>query len=484
MAAFYQKGVFVSSRKYLLWFVVLLLTAGLVRFWGLDNFDASPDEHHFIQDAYRLYTGDPYTVARHHPFQHGQPFVGHPYFAQYWMILFFNALGSSVATGRTVMVVANLVALLGTYVLGSMLFSRKAGIIALALLVLLPHDIRYARDGHLDPMLGATLIWAVIALWKLLTTKTYHWAAWLGIVSAFVWATKINGPFLFVFFVLAVLFWKRQTSLLVWLRRHLSLFAMAAGFFVVTFVILVSPEAYLDALLHPADPEIAGLSKIAMPFFTAGPQMVGHLITTLYSWPFALLVIGGLVRILVRRSAQDLFLLSVVVAYGHIFVTHVGHSGEYGYITLNPYFGILAGLALLWMSHRARFPIAAIVILLFFPITVVHGMRLDVGKWTAFSKFNDSNFRYGQTLYRDAIAEINGLPGNPTVLWVRHGDRNVPFMEIRGGVRLWPFIELKDANTILVAQRQESEKYLTSGEFRIYKEFRFQQDVLWVLRRI
>lgn len=484
MAAFYQKGVFVSSRKYLLWFIVLLFTAGLVRFWGLGNFDISPDEHHFIQDAYRLYTGDPYTVSRHHPFRHGVPFVGHPFFAQYWMILFFNLFGASVWAGRAVMVTANIIGLLGTYLLGRMLFGNRVGVLAVALLVLLPHDLRYARDAHLDPMLGATLIWAVIALWKLLATKTYHWAAWLGIVSAFVWATKINGLFLFVFFALAILFWKRKVPLLVWLRQYFPLFATAAGFFVITFGILVSAQAYLDAIVNPADPEIAGFSKVIAPFFTAGPQMVGHLITTLYSWPFALLVIGGLILILVRRSAQDLFLLSVVVAYGHIFVTHVGHSGEYGYITLNPYFGILAGLALLWMSHRARFPIAAIVILLFFPITVVHGMRLDVGKWTAFSKFNDSNFRYGQTVYKDAIAEINKLPGNPTVLWMRNGDRQVPFMEIRGGVRLWPFIELKDADTILVAQRQELEKYLTSGEFRIYKEFRFQQDMLWVLRRV
>lgn len=463
--------------------ILLLVLAATIRFWGLGNFDISPDEYHFIQDAYRLYTHDPYMDARHHPFRHGQPFVGHPYFAQYWMILFFNALGPSVASGRAVMVVANLVALVGTYVLGSMLFSRKVGLTAAALLVLLPHDLRYARDAHLDPMLGATVVWSAIALWKVLTTKQHHWAAWLGVISAFVWATKINGLFLFVFFALAVLLWRKGVPLLAWIRQHVALLATAAGFFVVTLGILVSPGAYVDALVNPADPEIAGFSKVVMPFFTSGPQMVKHLISTLYSYPFALLVVLGLGRLLLRRGKADLFLLSILIAYGHIFITHVGHSGEYGYITLNPYFGILAASVVTGLPRRLAFPVAAVVVLLYFPITIVHGMRLDVGGFSQFSQFNDSNFRYGQTVYRDAIQAINELGGTPTVLWVRKGDRHAPLMEIRGGVRFWPLIPLAEADTVLTAHPEKVAELTSTHAFHVYRQFQFKDDLVWLLRK-
>lgn len=474
-----------SSFHPLVYYVILvLIVAAVLRFWGLYNFDISPDEYHFTQDAYRFYTGDPFTVPRHHSFRHGVPFVGHPFLAQDLMLIAFNLFGPSVWAGRAVMAAANLVALLGTYVLGRMLFGSGIGLTALILLTFLPHDVRYARDAHLDPLLGAALVWATICFWKVLHNKAAHLGAWLGIISALVWTAKINGPFLFIFYTLATIFHTKTLGLILWMREHIRQMILAGIFFVLVFVLLVSPKAYLDALVNPADPEIVGLQKVILPFFTAGPQMIWHLITTLYSIPFAILVVAGLALILKRRNSRDLFLLSVLIAYAHIFITHVGHSGEYGYITLNPYFALLAGLAIGILPSKVRLIGVVLTVVLFLPITILHGLRMDIGPWTQFSRFNDSNFRYGQTPYKDAIAAINRLPGNPVVLWIKDGTRHIPMMDVRGNVRIWPFFELSSVDTVLLADPLKLSELILNGEFNVYKEFDYKEDKVWILRRV
>ena len=156
--------------------VVFLLIIGVsLRLWGLGNFDISPDEHHFIQEAYRYITNDPYLVPRHHPFKHAIPFVGHPFLGGYLITFIFKIFGPSVATGRLIFAFANISALIGTYLLGRTLFGNRIAVVALALLVFLPHDVRYGRDAHLDPLLGATLIWSVYFYWKFLNSKKMHW---------------------------------------------------------------------------------------------------------------------------------------------------------------------------------------------------------------------------------------------------------------------------------------------------------------------
>jgi len=416
-------------------FIVLSLFAigVLLRLWGLGNFDISPDEHHFIHEAYRYITGDPYIVPRWHAFRHGVPFVGHPFLGGDLIILSFKIFGASVTTGRLVLVISNIIAIAGTYILARTLFGKSVAIAALAFLVFLPHDVRYGRDAHLDPLLGATVVWAVFFFWKLLSQKKIYWGILAGFSAALVMATKINGPFLFAFYILATSLYTKINDLKKLISAHFVQIVLAGLFFIIPFVLLVAPQAYLDALVNPADPDIDSFSKVISVFMRDSYSMTKRLVIHLYTIPFSILVVIGILKLLGRRRQEDFFLLSVLAVYAHIFVTHSGHSGEYGYITLNPYLSILAGIALYSLKPFIRKFVIFITLLFFLPIMVLHGLRLDVGPFTQLTKFNDSNFRYGQRPYRDAISAINKIPGSPVVLWVKDGDRHVPIMDVRGG---------------------------------------------------
>ncbi|MDP3724767.1 MAG: glycosyltransferase family 39 protein, partial [bacterium] len=246
-------------------FFVLLILALLTRFWGLGDFDVSPDEYHFIGDAFRLFNNDPFMNARHHPFSHGVPFIGHPFLAQDLMVLFFRLFGPSVWAGRAVMAFANILTIMGVYLLGRWWISKKAGLLAMFLIIILPLDVRYARDAHLDSLLAANLTWATIALDRLLSTKRIFWAVIFGFFSALTIATKINGPILFLYdgaiFLLLFLFKKGMD-----LRAHIHHVLFASFIFALVAFLLVDPSAYLDGLLHPSDP----VASTAIPWFFQG----------------------------------------------------------------------------------------------------------------------------------------------------------------------------------------------------------------------
>jgi len=471
-----------TSYKILL--ISLFLIAAVLRLWGLGNFDISPDESHFIGDAYRFFTGDPYTVPRHHPFRHGVPFVGHPFLAQDLMVIFFKLIGPSVTAGRLVIAFSNLAALAGAFILSRMLFGNSVAFLTLLLLVFLPHDVRYARDAHIDPLLGATLVWAAIFFWKVLTSQRTHWGGWLGITSALVWASKINGPFLFLFYGLAVLFIIGKNQAYVWIKEHFKQLLLFVISFTLFFILLVDPKSYIDALINPADPDISSFTKVFSFFLENTSIFTKRLVFYLYSIPFALLVIYGLSILLKRHHKEQLFLLSLVIIYGHIFITHAGHSGEYGYVVLNPYFAMLAAISIEAFRPKLKLIALIILIIFFIPLLILHGLRIDLGGATQLTKFNDSNFRYGQRPYRDAIKAINELPGNPVVLWIKDGDRPVPTMDIRGGVRLWPFFELNSVDTVLTASVQNKNELILYKDFKEYREFSYRgTDKVWILRR-
>lgn len=485
MLKVFKKRVSLHITSYNFLIIFLFLIAAVLRLWGLGNFDISADESHYISDAYRYFTGDPYSVPRHHPFQHPKPSMGHPFLAQDIMVVFFKIIGPSLYSGRLVMALSNLIALLGTFLLAKALYGKKTALLALLLLTFLPHDIRYARDAHLDPLLGASLIWAVLFFWKVLTSEKIYWGGLLGLTTALTMATKMNAPFLFFFYGLSLALYTKINALKSWIKSHAVQIVTAAISFATLFVFLVDPGSYLDGLLHPADPGFV-LSRLVSTFLGNHKGFTPRLVLHLYTVPFIILTTVGVTILLIRRKQADLFLLSLLVVLSHIYITHSGGpSGEYGYIILNPYFTILAAIALISFKQKFRKLAFAIVMVFFLPILILHALRIDIGPFTQLTNFNDSNFRFGQTTYINAINSINQLPGTPIVLWIKDGDRTVPFMNIRGVVRLWPFFQLNEVDTVLLADKEMKNGLITSGQFAEYKNFHYRgKDNLWILVRI
>ena len=136
------------------------------------------------------------------------------------------------------------------------------------------------------------------------------------------------------------------------------------------------------------------------------------------------------------------------------------------------------------LSSTLRKVTLVIILIFFVPLLILHGLRFNIGHFTQLTNFNDSNFRYGQRTYRDAIVAINEITPPPIVWWIKDGDRQVPMMDIKGGVRLWPFFELNSVDTVLLADAEMKSELISNKEFYQYREFDYKGvDKVWMLRR-
>ena len=464
-------------------FILIFLLAAFLRIWGIGNFDVSFDEDHYTHDAYRFLTHDPYMVPRHHTFQHAKPSTGHPFLVQFLMIGSYRLFGPTLTSGRLVSVLANLVALVGAFYLAYLLYGKKTAFLTMLFLTILPHDVRYARDAHLDAVMGATAVWATICFWKVLTTRSWKWGMGLGVMTALVLATKINGPFIFIFYLLGLVGYTRIGNTHLWLSQHWKQLVWAVGVCGVVFFLLIAPDAYLDGIIHPSDPSFQNPWRIVTGVVFYGFTMVQRIVLYLYTIPFAILVITGLFLAMRRRQPQGLLLFSMWVAFSHVFFTHGGISGEYGYLMFNPYWAILAAVAYLKLGSTVRMGFISSFILMAVPLLILHGLRLDIGSMGALTPFNDSNYRYGQMTMRQAVWAINALPGKPVVLWVKDDRRPLPMLELSGNVSLGPFMDIKQVNTILVSEPSRMLE-LVQGDFYIYQTLDNPKDIrIWILRR-
>jgi Dolichyl-phosphate-mannose-protein mannosyltransferase len=316
---------------------VAVLAALIVRVWALGAVGFNSDEAVYSGQAASL-AGDPtYTPLF-------SVFRAHPLLVQFIVSLVFHVTRADVAV-RMVSVIFGLAAIPLAYQLGQQLYSRRVGLIAAAIMAVMPYHVAVSRQILLDgPMMTLWLL-TMLLLARYAATGRPGW----------LYATALAGGLTFL---------AKETSVLV--------VVSAIAFTLVTPQVklgirrlLIAAFLYLVALSpYPLAVVIGGGSSSARSFLLW--QLLRQ---PNHSWSFYFEILPGAVGILVliaaaggillalrRRSWEDRLLLAWVVvpfAFFQIWPT----KGYQYLLPIAPALAILAGRAfegrwLDWASAR------------------------------------------------------------------------------------------------------------------------------------
>ena len=148
--------------------LLILVVAAGVRLWSLNALGFNTDE--------AVYSGQAAAIAQDPALSQLFPvFRAHPLLFQFFLALVYN-FGVNDLAGRLLSVGIGLATVYLTYALGRMLYGRTAGLIAAAILALMPYHVIVSRQVLLD---GPMAFFATLTLFLVAKFATTKRAAWL-----------------------------------------------------------------------------------------------------------------------------------------------------------------------------------------------------------------------------------------------------------------------------------------------------------------
>src|SRR5512135_648468 len=166
----------ISLSDALLRYMLLLLVIGagaMVRLWQLNILGFNSDE--------AVYAGQAAAMARVPYLQDLFPvFRSHPLLFQFLLSLIFKYGGMNDLWPRLLSVAFGLATIYVVYLLGSLLYGPKAGLIAAAFLAVMPYHVIVTRQGLLD---GPMVFFATLTLYLLAKFAVSERTAWLYAVG-------------------------------------------------------------------------------------------------------------------------------------------------------------------------------------------------------------------------------------------------------------------------------------------------------------
>jgi len=328
-----------ERRLAILGLAVVMIVGAVIRLWGLNAVGLNSDEAVYSGQAAAL-AGDPSYQ------QFFAIFRAHPLLVQFLLSILFQ-LGVNDVAGRLLSVGFGVAAIALTYALGSFMFSRRAGLIAAAILAVMPYHVAVSRQMLLDGPMATFCLLAVYFLARYAASKTAWWLYAAAFTCGLTFLAKETG---ILIVGVAVVFMLMTPSLDLGIRR----LGVALG----AFVLAISP--------YPASIFLSGASDTARQFLIwqilRRPNHTGTFyfeILPAAVGPIVLIVaLVGIVAAVRLGPWQDRLLLAwVVVPFAFFEIWPV--KGYQYLLPIAPALALLAGRALdapwtEWLGGRVR----------------------------------------------------------------------------------------------------------------------------------
>lgn len=388
--------------------VILILVAALfLRTWNLEKPDVSPDEYHYISDAHRFLTHDPYMSLRHHPFAHAQPNIGHPFLVQIITVMAFKVLGVSIFTSRLPSALAGVATIAALFLFGRGI-KRKMIFYAASILAILPFMVRYNRDAHLDSIFTLWMTLIPVAIFRYHQGKNKVWLIFAGLICGFAFSTKLDGIFALVLAFGLLLFTDKKISLT---RKFLINFWHESVLIFMPFALVVfllnDPGAYLDGVLHPSDRHFNFLSGDYLTRIGVLPTLIPKVAGYLISAPLAIVYLVSLAVVLARRDMVARFLLLwQVLMLGTVLVHLPGMSGDWGWMPIIVSVILTVGYVLSRFSKKKSLTIFALLIISLVPNLYMYGLRFKPLPYLPSGPFNRT---INDTYYQTVVSFVNKI---------------------------------------------------------------------------
>jgi Dolichyl-phosphate-mannose-protein mannosyltransferase len=377
-------------------FLIVLGIGILLRYWQLNNLGYNSDE--------AVYAGQAASIAGQEQYlQYFPIFRAHPLLFQSLLSLPYR-FGVVDIVGRILAAAFGVATLVIAYQLGKLLYGRRAGLVAMALLALMPYHVTVSRQVLLDaPM----VFFATAALYALARYCSQHGARWLVVTGALMGLAIITKETAVVLFGGMYCFFVLSQAVKLRFRRA----ALALGI------------AGLIALAFPLTLRLAGATRSGgnylvwqlfrranhpLDFYlTAVPMVIGPVVLAL--------AILGLVLDRKQLTWREGLLVSWCVV-PIVFFTLMPIKGFQYLLPLAPPIAVLAAHALtsgeLWSRLTRRIPSRRTAVQN--GALVLIALTLLVPSWLSIRPSNDGKF----------LAASGGLPaGREAGTWI---EENLP----------------------------------------------------------
>lgn len=418
-----------QKRKVL---VSLCLVAFLVRLWGIWNVSTT-DEYNEVFEALRVCSGHLnfdrwikrlylYVLA----FQYGL------YFSVGWLVGFFHSptdfaekivrnMEPLFVIGRFTSVMAGTATVAVLYKIGTQFFSRRAAIVACALLTLTVFHIDLSQQAKVDALLGLLVSTSFYFILRILASDatSKRDVAYCAIFTAFAVQTKVNSVVLMLPFLVTMAFCFRN------LRETANLLVRFAMFFVVGFIVanppvLLAPMRFLQNMV--------GLTNVFnTPVNTVPSDVVGFLAYPVFYYQemgplVSLCTVLALIYCLQSFNRQRIVVLSFVAPFSLMMGALTSLVAPYYLIPIAPLLYILVGDFLNQVLSKVKMQGSGALIhsnwgqalflcaLLFVPATNVWSHVLSVsGKNTRYvaRDWIEANIAPGSKILMDSGKSIN-----------------------------------------------------------------------------
>jgi hypothetical protein len=377
-------------------FLVVLGIGTFLRCWQLSALGFNSDE--------AVYAGQAASIAGKAAYLPYFPiFRAHPLLFQSLLSLPYR-FGVADVVGRILAAAFGVATLVITYQLGKLLYGRRAGIVAMALLALMPYHVTVSRQVLLDaPM----VFFATAALYALVRYCSHHGARWLVVAGALMGLAILTKETAVVLFGGVYCFFVLNQTVKLRLKRSVQAMAIA-GVIAVAFPLT----------LRLAGATRSGGNYLAWQLFRRANHPIDFYVTSLP------MVIGPLVLALAvlglmldrKQLTWREGLLVSWCAVPIVFFTLMPIKGFQYLLPLAPALAVLAARALtsveIWSRLTRRIPQWRTA--LQNGAVVLTALTLMVPAWLAVQPSRDREF----------LAGSGGLPaGREAGTWI---DKNIP----------------------------------------------------------
>jgi hypothetical protein len=381
----------------------IIAIAAALRLWGLGNVGFNSDEAVYAGQAAAL-AGDPTYGGLF------QVFRAHPLLVQFLVSLVFRFAVDDVLA-RLVGVAFGLAAIPLTYMTGAFLYGRRVGLLAAAIVAVMPYHVVVSRQILLDAPMTTLFMLGVYAIARYTASGLSRW----------LYAAAIAGGLAFLAKETAVLLVITGAAMLLVIPeiRVRPLPILIAG---ILFLAALSP--------YPAAIAISGATETARQFLVwqllREPNHVWTFYAEILPGAMGVLVLlaaaAGLVEVGRRRGWQDRVILTWIIVPLAFFEAWPVKGYQY-LLPIAPAVAITAALGILHGLERrleVRWPRMASV-----------GTRLAVAA-VVVSLLVPSAQGVLTTTTRGSLAGTGGLPGGREAgLWIReHVPAGATFMTI------------------------------------------------------
>lgn len=363
---------------------LILLTAFAVRIWGI-SFAlplrcGHPDETVVITYTIRFFTGSFNPAPL---FDYPALYLYILFFCYFIYFLFGIAVGKFetvtgfitsyysdavpfILIGRLLTVVFSVATVYLTYLFAKKLFDRKTGLLAALFLSMSWQHIISSHYATTDIMAAFFTLAAVFFAWDICSTENLKSYVLAGLFCGLSIAAKYYGG---IIFLIILIFGRKNKKYL-----GISFLMVIAGFFI------GSPYAFIDynnfsaRFLDRFDLIVGWRQSV---YTVGGWDKVQNYFGTFLDglgYFMALSALTGLILLIINRTRQNLFLLTVILILFVFFGSWKNPAGRYT-LALYPFFGIISGLAVEKIKNKTVF---ISVLLVFLIVTLPKIVKTDV----------------------------------------------------------------------------------------------------------